>query len=126
MKFSLFKNISIILALIVVVYVVANYYGIAASSVMDLLHIPGSSVQGASTYRAQEISGDIGNDVGGQVENARSYILDVKVADAMHAVMRLQQVPKDVQNITTYTREKVEGVVQSREQKAQKEKHKHE
>ena len=121
-KFSLFKNISILLALVIVVYVVANYYGMATGSVMELFHLPGSNVQGASTQRAQEISGDIGNDVGGQVEHARSYVLDVKVADALTAVMRLQQVPKDVQNITSYTREKVEGMLQSREKKVHREK----
>lgn len=123
-KFGFFKNLSIILALIVVVYVVANYSGIATSSVMQMFNISGSSVQGASTEKAQEVSENIGSDVGNQVENARSYVLDVKLVDAFNGVMRLQQVPKDVQNITTYTREKVEGMVQSREKKMQKDKEK--
>lgn len=116
-KFGFFKNLSILLALVFVVYAVANYTGIATSSVMEMLHIPGSSVQGASTYRAQEISGEIGSDVGNHVENARSYLLDVKLLDAYNGIMRLQQVPKDVQEITSYTKEQIEGVLQSREKK---------
>lgn len=89
---------------------------------MQMLNIPGSSVQGVSTQRAQDISGKIGSDVGDQVENARSYILDVKVADAVAGFARLQRVPKDVQAITSYTKEQVDHVLQSREKKEHKNK----
>jgi len=122
-KLGLFKNLSLILALLFVVYAVANYSGIATSSLMEVLNIPGSSVQGASTERAQDISGKIGTDVGDQVEIARSYILDVKVADAVAGFARLQRVPKDVQSITTYTKEQVNHVLQSREKKEHKTTH---
>ncbi len=106
-KLGFLKNISLLIALVVVVYLVANYGGSFKNQAMALLNIPGSSVKGASTERAQEISDKFKSDLGSQVDIITSQVLNLKVSDAIDGFSRLQKIPKDIKSIEDYTTEQI-------------------
>lgn len=111
-KFSLIKNISLIIALVVVVYLIANYSGMVKDQIFQMLNIPGSSVKGASTERAQEISTKFQSDLGTQFGVLQEQALHVTLSDAIDTVARLQRVPRDFQAIQEYTTNKIENFIQ--------------
>ena len=114
-KFSVLKNISLIFALIVVVYLVGNYTGVVKSSVMQVLNIPGSSVQGISTKKAQEISEKLKSDVIWQAGVAQDQIINLTVGDAVEVLSRLQKIPQDFRLVEQYTKEKLNDMLKSKE-----------
>src|SRR5437773_2136041 len=113
-KITFFKNISLVLALLVVVFLVANYTGPIKNQIMDMLHIPGSSVKGASTQRAQEISQKITNDMSAQFGILQEQVLSLKVSDAVNLLSRLQKIPKDAHSVEEFTKKQVDNVLKSK------------
>ncbi|HSA83561.1 MAG TPA: hypothetical protein VLF20_01595 [Patescibacteria group bacterium] len=97
------KNVSLIVALIVVVYLVGNYSGTVKNQIMDVFDLAGSSVKGASTEKAEEISGKLQTDIAAQVDTLQKYALDLTLGDAIALFSRFQQVPKDFHSIREYT-----------------------
>lgn len=112
-KFSFFKNISLIIALLVVVYFISHYAGGLKSEILKFFNIPGSSVQGTSTKRAQEISEKIQSDIGDQIDIAREQFLNVTLGDVINDLSRLQKIQHDFNSLKDYTEEKVNNVLKS-------------
>ena len=113
-KIKFLKNISLLIALVVVVYLVGNYKGLVQGTVMQALNIPGSSVQGMSTQKGQEISQKIGGDVITQLDIMQGQVLNLKVSDAVNLISRLQKIPKDVQSVQAFTKEQISEFMQSK------------
>ena len=113
-KLSFLKNVSLLIALVVVVYLVANYGGSLKNQAMAILHIPGSSVMGSSTQRAQEISDKFKSDLGSEVAIVTEQVLNLKVSDAINGFSRLQKIPRDVHSIQTYIKEQTDIVLKSK------------
>jgi len=111
---TIVKNISLILALVAVVYLVANYTGIAQTKVMDLLHISGSSVQGASTQRAQEVSEKMRSDLASLANEATGQILNIRVSDVISGASRLQKIPHDVNAVKEFAKEQLDSMLKSK------------
>lgn len=111
------KNISLLIALVAVVYIVANYSGFAKNQVFSLLHMQTSEVKGASTQKAEEVSNKLKSDVTEQFEIVKEQALSFSVEDAINAFSRLQKVPEDFESIKSYTQEQIDRVIQSRKQK---------
>ena len=110
-KLGFLKNISIIIAIIAVVYIVANYSGLVKSTVMQLLNIPGSSVAGVSTKRAEEISGKISSDVQGQFGIAQEKVLSLTLSDAINSLSRLKKIQQDFNSIKDYSEEQIRNLM---------------
>ncbi|HZE87537.1 MAG TPA: hypothetical protein VE090_05035 [Methylomirabilota bacterium] len=108
-KRALLKNIALIIALVVAAYLIANYTGTVKSTVMELFHISGSSVKGASTERAQEISQEIGSDFGSQFDVVKEQLLNAKVSDAISGISRLQKIPKDIKSLENFAQEEMQN-----------------
>jgi len=107
-KLGFLKNIVLVLALVVAVYLVANYGGSLKNQALALLHIPDtSSVKGASTQRAQEISDKFKSDLGSEFENIASQAMNLKAADAINGLSRLQKIPRDINSIKQFTQEQI-------------------
>lgn len=113
-KFTFFKNISLIVALVAIVYFVSHYAGFAQSELMKMFNIPGSSVAGASTKKAEEISEKIKSDVEGQLGILQKQALSLTIGDAINSLSRLQKVQKDFNSLKDYTEEKVNDVLESK------------
>lgn len=106
---SVLKNVSLLAALVVVVYLVANYAGSAKTRIFSMLDIPGSSVKGASTEKAEEISEKFKSDIGEQVSLLQKQALNVTLGDAITVVSRLQKIPQDFQTLQEYTTTQLEN-----------------
>lgn len=113
-KLGFFKNISVVIALVVVVYLVANYGGSLKNQIMSQLGIAGSSVKGASTSRAQEISDKFKSDLSSQADLLVNQVLNLKVSDAIDGFSRLQKIPRDAHSLQTYIQSQAATMVQSK------------
>ena len=65
------------------------------NSVFSFINKETGSVKGASTKRAQEVTGQIASDIGDGYNVARKQVLNLKVSDALNSLNRLQKVPQD-------------------------------
>lgn len=111
---TVLKNLSLLTALLLIVYLTANYAGDAKNRVLAMLDIPGSSVKGASTERAQELSEKFQSDIGTQLGILQEQALNVTLGDAITVLSRLQRIPQDIEAIKSYTEVQINNVVQSR------------
>jgi hypothetical protein len=111
---SVLKNLSLLTALLVIVYLVANYAGDAKNRIFAMFDIPGSSVKGASTERAQEISEKFKSDIGMQLGVLQEQALNFTLGDAITVVSRLQRVPEDFHSIQEYTTNQIENFTQKK------------
>lgn len=106
---TVLKNLSLLTALVVIVYLVANYSETVKSQVLHMLNISGSSVKGASTERAEEISEKFKSDIGMQLGILQEQALNVTLGDAITVISRLQKIPQDFHSITEYTSNQIEN-----------------
>jgi hypothetical protein len=102
------RNFVAVLILVAIVYVVTNYTGVLQQQV---------GVKGASTSRAQGIAGQIGNDVGSQVNSVEQQAMHVNLSDAINYFSRFQRVPQDIKGITNYIQTQVGNMVESKNKK---------
>ena len=114
MKRVFLKNISLIIALILIVYFTANYSGFLKSEAMKLLNVPGSSVQGASTKKAEKVSGKIKSDIEDQIQILQKQALNLTLSDAISSFSRLEKVRNDFNSLKDYTEEKVNDMLKSK------------
>lgn len=108
------KNIIVIVLLVVAVYFASLYGDLAKNQLLKILNIPGSSVAGASTEKAEEISGKIKSDVNVQLEIVKQQALNFTIGDAINSFSRLQKVQKDFISLKEYTEEKVNDMLESK------------
>jgi hypothetical protein len=111
---SVLKNLSLLTALLVIVYLVANYAGDAKSRIFAMMDIPGSSVKGTSTQRAQEISEKFKSDIGMQFGVLQEQALNFTLGDAITVVSRLHRVPEDFHSIQEYTTNQIQNFTQKK------------
>jgi len=102
------RNLIAVLVLIAIIYFVTNYAGQLQQQV---------GVKGASTSRAQEIAGQIGNDVNSQVGSAEQQLMQVKISDIVNGLSRFQRVPQDATSIKNYLQSQANNVLESRDKK---------
>lgn len=95
---SIFRNIIAFVALVGLVYVVSNYYGMFGQMV---------GVKGASTKRAEEIKTSIQHDVTNQVATAASKAGEIKFSDIFLGLQRFGRIPKDIESIKKYSEEQL-------------------
>ena len=98
------RNLIAVLVLVAVVYGITNYAGQIQQQV---------GVKGASTSRAQEIAGQIGNDVGSQAGSVEKQAMQVKVSDIVNGLSRFQRIPQDANSIKNYVQTQVGNVLES-------------
>lgn len=103
-----FRNLIAVLVLVAIIYIVTNYAGQIQQQI---------GVKGASTSRAQEIAGQIGHDVGSQVDNAKQQAMHVSLSDIVNGLSRFQRIPQDITNITAFTQNQVNSMLQSKNKK---------
>jgi uncharacterized protein YjbJ (UPF0337 family) len=115
--FTLFRNIFFIALLVGGVYFVANYGGGLKNQALSMVGLSDGDVKGASTKKAEEVSGKISNDVENQLDVAKDQALNMRVSDALNAISRFQRVPKDFNSISGYVQDQMGNMLQSREQK---------
>jgi hypothetical protein len=110
---TVLKNISLIFALVAVVYFASHYSGTIKSEILKTFNIPGSSVAGASTKRAQEISGKISSDIIGQVDVLQKQSLNLTLTDAINGMSRLQKISRDFNTLKDFTEKKASDMLKS-------------
>lgn len=94
----LFRNLIAVIALVVIGFIVTNYYGSLQQTV---------GVKGVNTHKAQEITEDLSTDVGDQIDGAAEKAGEVKVNDVVGFFQRFQKIPEDFNNMKSYVTEKV-------------------
>jgi len=102
------RNLIAVLALIIVVYLVTNYSGLLQQQV---------GVKGASTFRGQQIAGQISHDVGTQVDAAKNQAMHVNLTDVMNYFSRFQRVPQDVNSVKNFIQDQMNNVLESEHKK---------
>ncbi len=115
--FGYIRSIIGMILLVGIVYFVANYAESGKNQLLFLLHISGSSVQGASTERAHEISQDFATDIGKQVERVKEQALDIKIGDIIGVFARLQKIPHDIGTAESFIKEQSGNMLESRKEK---------
>lgn len=105
---KILRNFIAVIVLIGVIYLVTNYAGQVQQQV---------GVKGASTSRAQEIAGNITNDVGSQVNNAKNQAMHINLTDVMNYLSRFKRVPQDATNLKNYAQSQLNNVLQSKNKK---------
>jgi|SRR6185369_11509215 len=106
---SVLKNVSVLGALVFVVYIVANYAGSAQTRLLSLMNLPETSVKGISTDRAQDIGDKFKSDVESQLNILEEQALNFTLGDAITTVSRLQRIPQDFHSIQEYTSQQIEN-----------------
>jgi hypothetical protein len=101
---TVLRNLIALLILAGIVYFATNYVGALQQQ---------AGVKGASTSRAKEISGQIGNDIGSQIDSAEKQIMELKVSDIVNGLSRFQRVPQDVNGIKNFVQKQVGSMLQS-------------
>ena len=102
------RNLIAVLVLIAIIYFATNYAGQLQQQV---------GVKGASTSRAQEIAGQIGNDVNSQAGSAEKQLMQVKISDIVNGLSRFQRVPQDANSIKNYLQTQANNMLESRAKK---------
>lgn len=108
------KNLSLLIALVAIVYLIANYSEPVKNQVLSLLNLSTSSVKGASTERAQEITEKFQSDIGTQLGVLQEEALNFTLGDAITVVSRLQKIPEDFHSIQEYTSQRIENFTQKK------------
>ena len=84
---------------------------------LPAVSIPETDVQGVATDRASEISGELFSDISDAGETVQKDVFDVTIGDIFSSVLRLQQVPTDIQNTRDSVTDYVGGMLESRKDK---------
>jgi hypothetical protein len=112
-KLTALKNVSLILALVGVVYIVANHMSFIKDEVLSMV-IPETAVQGASTKRAEEISQKVKQDLVSQFGMVQERVLQIVIPDAIEEVSKLQKIPRDMKAIQEFSKEQIDTVLKSK------------
>lgn len=99
---SIIKPIFLLVLLVVGVFFISHYAGPATNQLFSLLNLSDSNVKGASTQRAEELTQQFSSDIGKQVDTAKQSVLNVKVADMLHGLSRLEKIPHDASLLKDY------------------------
>lgn len=113
-KFGLVKNIVLIGALVAVVCLIVNYSEPFREQISQIFHLSGANVKGASTQRAQEISGKIESDLSGQLSILEDQVLNFTIGDAITGLTRLQKIPQDFYLIQQYSSNKIDNFLKKK------------
>lgn len=79
-----------------------------------MLQIPGSSVKGASTERAEELSEKFKSDLSNQFVILQEQVLNLTLGDVINGLVRLQKIPQDFHSLQEFTKEQLNDMVKSR------------
>lgn len=85
--------------------------------VLPAVSVPEADVQGIATDRANEISGELFSDLSDAGETVQKDVFEVTIGDIFSSVLRLQQVPADIQNTRDSFSDYVGSVLESRKEK---------
>ena len=113
-KLSVIKNISLIIALVAIIYLAGNYGEALKNQALAMLHIPVNDVKGVSTEKAKEISDKFKSDIGEQVGILEGQVLNLRVSDALTLITRMNKIPQDVHSAQQYLNEQIGSVLKSK------------
>ena len=108
------KHLLTIALVIGIVYFAVSYSGPVKDRFLTILHFSGSSVKGASTKRADAISGQIKSDINNQLDSVKKQALNVKVSDLMNTFSRLQKIPRDVTSLENYLKDQLNNLTKNK------------
>ena len=112
--FSVLRNVFLILLIVGVVYMFANYAEPVKNMVFGVLHLPTNNVLGASSSRAGDFSKKVGSDVGAQVNNLEKQALNIKVSDILGVVGRAQKIPQDIIAAGNFIKQQAENITKKK------------
>lgn len=102
---TVLKNILGVLFIVGLIFLVTNYSGFIKEQI---------GVKGASTDRAKEVSGKIGDDLSGNIDSVMKQVLEVKVSDLVNGFSRAQKIPQDFKKSEQYVRKQIDNMVKSK------------
>ena len=105
---KLLRSIIAFVVLIALVYFISQYAGVIQQQI---------GVKGASTSKAQEITGKLSSDVGDQVDAAKDQAMHVSLSDVMTYLSRFQKIPQDINSAKNYIGEQYTNMVESKNKK---------
>jgi hypothetical protein len=99
---TVLRTIIGVVLIVAIGYFITNYSGMLQQQI---------GVKGASTDKAHEVSKQISNDVGQEVDAAKDKAMDVKVKDVVGFFNRFQKIPEDVNSARNYVQEQIDNVI---------------
>jgi hypothetical protein len=105
--FKIFLFTFIIAGIIAIIFFSSNL----RETVFGFAEKQSKNVLGASTKRAQEVTSQIGSDIGAGFTVAENQVLNMKVSDALHLLNRFQRIPQDFQSMQKYVQEQANNVL---------------
>jgi hypothetical protein len=111
---SALRNIVLILLIVGVVYLFANYAEPVKNMVFGMLHIPTNNVLGASSTRAGDFSKKVGSDMGQQFNTIEKQVSNIKVGDIVGVLGRAQKIPQDIQAATDFVKQQIDTVTKKK------------
>jgi hypothetical protein len=112
--FTVLKNLFLILLVVGVVYMFANYAEPVKNMVFGMLHIPSSTVLGASSSRAGDFSKKVGSDIGSQVNNLEKQASNIRIGDIVGVLGRAQKIPQDIKAASDFIKQQVDNVTKKK------------
>ena len=102
------RTIIAFVVLIALVYFISQYAGVIQEKI---------GVKGASTSRAQGITGQISSDVGQGVNAAKNQAMHVSLSDVVDYLGRFKRIPQDIVGAKDYVTEQYTNMVESKQKK---------
>lgn len=99
---KLIRHVLTLILIIGIGYFIITYSGPVKDKFMTLFHLSAGSVKGASTSRANALTGQIKSDINNQVGSLEKQALNIKISDIVQVLSRLQKIPRDINSLENY------------------------
>jgi hypothetical protein len=106
---TVLKNIFLVVLIVGFVYIFSNYAEPVKNMVFGMLHIPSTSVLGASSERAGDFSKKMSSDISDQAENLKKQALNIKLGDVVNTLARAQKIPQDIKVAGDFIKEQADN-----------------
>lgn len=109
--FTVLRNIFLIVVLVGIVLMVSHFAEPVKNMALGMINVQDENVLGASSQRAQEITGKVGEDFAKQAEAAKEQFLNIKFGDVLSILLRAQQIPQDISSIHEFVKEQSDNIL---------------
>lgn len=110
-KLTILKNIFLVLLLVGVVWMISYYAEPVKNTALGMMKIQDNNVLGASSKRADEITGKVGSDIGAQAANIKDQVLSISLGSVLQTLSRAQKIPQDIQSAGEYIKKQADTIM---------------
>lgn len=115
-KFAILKNLFLIILLVGVVWMISYYAEPVKNMALGMMNMQDNKVLGASSQRANEITGKVGSDITAQAENVKDQVFNVNLGSVFEIFSRAQKIPQDIQAAGEYIHKQADTLLNNKKE----------